>query len=469
MITIIKNGTIITAGDTIDADILIENGVISAVGKDFPEAGADEIIDASGMYIMPGGIDPHTHLDMPFGGTVSSDDFFTGHKAAAFGGTTCHIDFAIQQKGHSMVDAIKTWKKKAEGKAAIDYSFHVALTDPVESSVEEIPDLLTEGVASLKIFMAYKGAFQVDDTTFMKAMKKSAAYGLTTMVHAENGDAIALLTEELLKAGKTAMGYHNVAHSAAIEAEATARAVSFVEITNAPLYIVHIACKEGLEAVRKGRRKGLPVMGETCVQYTYLTDQHIATADFEGAKYICSPPPKSKDDQSAVWEALRDHTVQTVATDHCPFWFDGTKEGRTPGKELGKESWAKVPNGVPGIEDRLPVLWHLGVNSGKISPNRFVEITSTNPAKIFGLYPQKGTISVGAHADLVIFDPKKEHTISAETHHMNVDYNCYEGMTVKGWPQQVMVRGKTLVKDGEWLGAQGYGKFIPRKSFNEIV
>ncbi|GAK50819.1 dihydropyrimidinase [Candidatus Moduliflexus flocculans] len=469
MITIIKNGTIITAGDTIGADILIENGLISAIGKDFPEAGADEVIDASGMYIMPGGIDPHTHLDMPFGGTVSSDDFFTGHKAAAFGGTTCHIDFAIQQKGHSMIDAIKTWKKKAEGKAAIDYSFHVALTDPVESSVEEIPNLLTEGVSSLKIFMAYKGAFQVDDTTFMKAMKKSAAHGLTTMVHAENGDAIALLTEELLKAGNTAMGYHNVAHSAAIEAEATARAVSFVEITNAPLYIVHIACKDGLEAVRNGRRKGLPVMGETCVQYTYLTDQHIATADFEGAKYICSPPPKSKDDQIAVWEALRDNTVQTVATDHCPFWFDGTKEGRTPGKELGKESWAKVPNGVPGIEDRLPVMWHLGVNSGKISPNRFVEITSTNPAKIFGLYPQKGTISVGAHADLVIFDPEKEHTISAETHHMNVDYNCYEGMTVKGWPKQVMVRGKTLVKDGEWLGAQGYGEFIPRKSFNKIV
>ena len=469
MTTIIKNGTIITAGDTIEADILIEDGIIAALGSAFPESGVDEVIDAAGMFIMPGGIDSHTHLDMPFGGTVSSDDFFTGHKAAAFGGTTCHIDFAIQQKGNSMVDAINTWKQKAEGKAAIDYSFHVALTDPVDSSVEEIPELLKEGVSSLKIFMAYKGSFQVDDTTFMKALKKSAEHGLTTMVHAENGDAIALLTEELLAAGKTGMGYHNVAHSAAIEAEATARAVSFVEITGAPLYIVHIACEDGLKAVREGRRKGLPVMGETCVQYTWLTDQDIDTEDFEGAKYICSPPPKSKKDQLAVWEALRDGTVQTVATDHCPFWFDGTKEGRTPGKELGKESWDKVPNGVPGIEDRFPVMWHLGVNSGKISPNRFVEITSTNPAKIFGMYPEKGTVSIGAHADLVIFDPEKEHTISAETHHMNVDYNCYEGMTVKGWPKQVMVRGKILVKDDEWLGEQGYGEFVSRKPFNETL
>jgi len=469
MTRIIKNGTLITAGDTIKADILIKDEIISAISTDLSAEKADEVIDAEGMYIMPGGIDPHTHLDMPFGGTVSSDDFFTGHRAAAFGGTTCHIDFALQQKGSTMTQAIRDWKKKAVGKAAVDYSFHVALTDPVDSSVAEIPELLKEGVSSLKIFMAYKGAFQVDDETFIKALKKSAEHGLTTMVHAENGDAIALFTEELLAEGKNAMGYHNVAHSAAIEAEATHRAVSFVEMTRAPLYIVHIACKDGLEALRQGRRKGLPVMGETCVQYTWLTDEDIDTEDFEGAKYICSPPPKSKEDQKAVWEALQDGTLQTVATDHCPFWFDGTQEGRTPGKELGKESWAKVPNGVPGIEDRLPVMWHLGVNSGKISPNRFVEITSTNPAKIFGLYPQKGTLSVGSHADLVIFDPKKEHVISAESHHMNVDYNCYEGMKVQGWPREVMVRGKTLVKEGQWLGEKGYGNFLSRKAGNEIL
>jgi len=469
MTTIIKNGTVITAGETFKSDILIEDGIIKSLGMKFEESKSDHVIDAAGLFVMPGGIDPHTHLDMPFGGTVSSDDFFTGHKAAAFGGTTCHIDFAIQQKGKTMVDAVREWKQKALGKAAIDYSFHVALTDPEDRSIEEIPELLKEGVSSLKVFMAYKGAFQVDDTTFLKALKKSASHGLTTMVHAENGDAIALLTEELLAEGKNAMGYHNVAHSAAIEAEATSRAVSFVEMTGAPLYIVHIACKDGLEAVRKGREKGLPVMGETCVQYTHLTDSWINTDDFEGAKYICSPPPKGEEDQTAVWKALRDGTVQTVATDHCPFWFDGSKEGRTPGKELGKESWVKVPNGVPGIEDRLPVMWHLGVNSGKISPNRFVEITSTNPAKIFGMYPDKGSVSVGAQADLVLFDPEWEHTISAETHHMNVDYNCYEGMTVKGWPRQVMVRGKLLVKDGEWLGEAGFGQFVSRKSSNEIL
>ncbi|MDC7234015.1 MAG: dihydropyrimidinase [Spirochaetales bacterium] len=469
MKTLIKNGTVVTAGETFKSDLLIEEGIITSMSRDMDDVDVDEVIDASGLLIMPGGIDPHTHLDMPFGGTSSSDDFFTGHKAAAFGGTTCHIDFAIQQKGKTMVDAIQEWKKKAEGKAAVDYGFHVALTDPVDSSIDEIPELLKEGVSSLKIFMAYKGAFQVDDTTFLKALKKSAESGMTTMVHAENGDAIALITEELLAEGKNAMGYHNIAHSAAIEAEATARAVSFVEMTKAPLYIVHIACEEGLEAVRKGRAKGLPVMGETCVQYTHITDDWIDTEDFEGAKYICSPPPKGEADKAAVWKALRDGTVQTVATDHCPFWFEGGKEGRLPGKELGKESWVKVPNGVPGIEDRFPVMWHLGVNSGKITPNRFVELTSTNAARIFGMYPQKGSVSVGAHADLVLFDPEAEHTISAESHHMNVDYNCYEGMNVKGWPRQVMVRGKTLVKDGEWLGEAGYGSFVSRESDNEII
>ena len=469
MKTIIKNGTLITASEHLVTDILIVNGIIAALGKAFPEEGADEVIDAKGLLVMPGGIDPHTHLDMPFGGTVSSDDFHTGHKAAAFGGTTCHIDFALQSKGGTMVQAIQTWKGRAKDKACIDYGFHVALTDPVPSSIQEIPEILKEGVSSLKIFMAYKGVFQVDDTTFLQALSMSAKHGLTTMVHAENGDAIALRTEELLAQGKTGMGYHNVAHSEIIEAEATARAVSFVEMSGAPLYIVHIACKEGLEAVRRGRLKGLPVMGETCIQYTYLTDQCIDTPDFEGAKYICSPPPKSQESQNAVWQSLQDGSLQTVATDHCPFWFDGTKPGRTPGKELGKSSWAKVPNGVPGIEDRLPVLWELGVNSGKISPNRFVELVSTNPAKIFGLYPQKGTIAVGSDADLALWDPKKEHKISATNHHMNVDYNCYEGLKVTGWPVLVMVRGKTLVKGDQWLGQQGYGQFLPRGPHGEIL
>lgn len=468
MKTIIKNGLVITAGDSVEQDIYIEDGIIKALGKDFPETDA-EVFDAKGRMVMPGGIDAHTHLDMPFGGTVSSDDFFTGHRAAAFGGTTTHIDFALQSKGETLKQGIQTWKARAKNKAAIDYGFHIAVTDPTEETINEIPSIKEEGVSSLKVFLAYKGVFQVDDTAFMSTMQKAAESGMLTMVHAENGDAIALKTKELLEKGCTDMKYHSVAHSEAIEAEATARAVSFVEITGAPLYIVHIASGNGLEAVRRGRRKGLPVMGETCVQYLFITDEKIDQPGFEGAKYICSPPPKSKKDLENIWEGVCDGTVQTVATDHCPFWFDGTKEGRTPGKELGKESWHKVPNGVPGIEDRFPMTWHGAVNSGKISPNRFVEIISTNPAKIFGMYPKKGTIAVGSDADLVIFDPEKSHTISASTHHMNVDYNLYEGTTVKGWPEKVFVRGTLLVDGKEWLGEEGFGEFIHRDTHNPVL
>ena len=315
MKTLIKNGKVITAGDSIIQDIFIEDGVIQALGRDFPEDGCT-VIDAQGKFVMPGGIDAHTHLDMPFGGTVSSDDFFTGQRAAAFGGTTCHIDFALQSKGKSLKEGVQSWKKKAEGKAAIDYSFHVAVTDPTEETICEIPSLKEEGVTSLKVFLAYKNVFQVDDTAFMTIMSKAEESGMLTMVHAENGDAIALKTEELLAGGFTEMKYHSEAHSEVIEAEAIQRAVAFVEITGAPLYIVHIASGNGLEAVRKGRRKGLPVMGETCIQYLYITDAALDQEGFEGAKYICSPPPKKEADKKAVWEALTDNTLQTVATDH---------------------------------------------------------------------------------------------------------------------------------------------------------
>lgn len=468
MNTIIKNGFVITAGDSIYQDILIKNGIIKSLGKDFNEEGA-EIIDAAGMYIMPGGIDAHTHLDMPFGGTVSSDDFFTGHRAAAFGGTTCHIDFALQSKGQTLKQGVLDWKKKAAGKAAVDYSFHIGVTDPTDETIQEIPEIKAEGVTSLKVFLAYKDLFQVDDTAFMKIMSKAAENGILTMVHAENGDAIALKTKELLEDGCTEMKYHSIAHSEAIESEAINRAVYFVEITGAPLYIVHIASGNGVEAVRNGRRKGLPVMGETCVQYLYITEDKLNQEGFEGAKYICSPPPKKEEDKKAIWEGVCDGTIQTIATDHCPFWFDGTKKGRTPGKELGINSWAKVPNGVPGIEDRFPLTWDGAVNTGKITPNRFVEIISSNPAKIFGLYPKKGTIAVGSDADIVIFNPVKKHTISAKTHHMNVDYNLYEGKTVTGWPEKVLVRGRLLVDGDKWLGEKGYGEFVFRKADNEIL
>ncbi len=470
MRTIIKGGTIVTAGDTVAADVLVEDGVITAIGNPGVEIRQnDEIIEAKGLLVMPGGIDPHTHLEMPFGGTVSSDDFFTGHRAAAFGGTTTHIDFALQAKGESLVDGIRTWKARARDKAAIDYGFHIAVSDPTDETIAEIPNVAGEGVTSLKVFLAYKNVFQVDDTAFLRVLETAGGAGMLTMVHAENGDAIAMATDRLLAEGKTDMKYHNVAHSAIIEAEATSRAVDFVEITGSPLYIVHVASGQGLKAIRRGRRKGLPVMAETCSQYLTLTDKDIETGGFEGAKYICSPPPKSAWDQSIIKECIADGTIQTLATDHCPFWFDGTKEGRTPGKELGKDSWAKVPNGVPGIEDRYVVLWQLGVNSGLITPERFVALSSTNAAKIFGMYPKKGTLSVGADADIVLFDPKRKHTISADTHHMNVDYNVYEGLEVTGWPVRVLSRGRTLVADGEWLGEAGYGQFVSRKTGGAVL
>lgn len=465
---LIKGGTVVTAGDTLEADVLIQDGVVKAVGAGLDAEGA-EVIDASGLLVMPGGIDPHTHLEMPFGGTVSSDDFFTGHRAAAFGGTTCHIDFALQSKGETLKQGIQTWKKRAEGKAAIDYGFHIAVTDPTDATIAEIPTIVDEGVTSLKVFMAYKGVFQVDDTAFLNVLKSAEKARMLTMVHAENGDAIAMETDRLLAEGKTGVKYHNEAHSAIIEAEATSRAVDFVEMTGAPLYVVHVASGQGLQAIRRGRRKGLPVMAETCIQYLHLTDQDIATEDFEGAKYICSPPPKTEWDKTIVYECIGDGTIQTVATDHCPFWFDGTKEGRTPGKELGKDSWAKVPNGVPGIEDRYIMLWHFGVNSGLITPEEFVALSSANAAKIFGMYPKKGTIAVGADADIVIFDPTIKRTVTADKHHMNIDYNCYEGIEVEGWPVKVLSRGEVIVDGDKWLGSKGRGQFVPRETDGAVL
>jgi len=470
MRTIIQGGTIVGAGDTIAADVMIESEKIAAIGKLGNQRRVeDQVIDARGLLVMPGGIDPHTHLDMPFGGTRSSDDFFTGHRAAAFGGTTTHIDFAIQTRDGSLIDGIRAWKAKAEGKAVIDYSFHISIVDSTDETIAEIPNLNREGVSSIKVFLAYKNLFQLDDKSFLKILGVAGEAGILTLVHAENGDAIALISERLLAEGKNDMKYHNTAHSAVIEAEATSRAVDFVEITRSPLYIVHVASGRGLQAIRRGRLKGLPVMAETCSQYLTLTDKAIETDGFEGAKYICSPPAKSAWDQGIIYECLADGTIQTVATDHCPFWFDGTREGRFAGKELGKSSWAKVPNGVPGIEDRFAVLWHVGVNGGLISPERFVALVSTNAAKIFGLYPRKGTVSVGSDADIVLFDPKKRHRISASTHHMNVDYNVYEGLEVSGWPVRVLVRGRTLVEGDRWLGEAGFGRFIPRPSTGMVL
>jgi dihydropyrimidinase len=468
MPTLIKNGTIVTAADSVQADLLIEDERVALIGLDLPTEGV-HVIDATGRLLLPGGIDVHTHLELPFGGTVSSDDFFTGHRAAAFGATTTHIDFVIQPVGGSLKEGIDVWHDKAADKAAIDYGFHVAITDLRDDVMAEIPTVVDEGITSLKLFMAYKGLFQVDDTTLFRAMQVAAEHGLLVMVHAENGDVIADLTKRLLDEGKTAPKYHATAHPAMAESEATGRAVAFSGISGAPLYVVHVTCEEAVEQLALGRAKGFPVMGETCTQYLFVFEEDLARPGYEGAKYVCSPPVRQPKDAAVLWKALADGGLQAISTDHCPFWFEGGVKGRIAGKELGREGFHQIPNGMPGIEDRMPVMWHAGVGGGHYSANRFVEITSTNPAKIFGLYPRKGTIAVGSDADIVIWDAEKEHTISATTHHMNTDYNVYEGMRVRGWAEKVLLRGRVIVDGDSWLGAAGGGRFLRRKPFAEVL
>ena len=482
--TLFKGGTIVTASDMVQADILVEGEKISLFGADIASDG-HEVVDCAGKYIMPGGIDVHTHLDLPFGGTFSNDDFDTGHKAAAFGGTTCHIDFIIQPIGGTLKQGVDTWRKKAQ-KAQIDYGFHMAVTDLRDDVLEEIPTLIDEGITSLKVFMAYKNVFMVDDDTLFRCMQKAKENGMVVMVHAENGDVEALLTPKLLAEGKTDPVWHASSRPPEIEGEATNRAIVMSGLTGCPLYVVHMTCESSIDALRRGRQAGYPVMGETCTQYFFLTvDEHLGAPGFEGAKYICSPPIRSTHDQGILWQAVQDGTLQHISTDHCDFWYEGgvgpwqawgdshpngdwaefeaqDPSYRRPGKELGKGDFSKIPNGMPGLEDRMMVIWEHGVNSGKLSPTKFVELMSTNPAKIFGMYPQKGTIAIGSDADLLVWDPEAEHTISAETHHMRVDYNVYEGMKVTGKPVQVFQRGHKLVDGDEWLGANGNGKFVHR-------
>ncbi len=467
---LIKNGTVVTAGDSVKADVLIEGEKIVRLGKNLSEEGCEEVIDAAGKLLLPGGIDVHTHLDMPFGGTFSADDFYTGQRGAAYGGTTMHIDFALQPlEGGSLRDGLAQWHKKAEGKTIIDYGFHAAVTGPSDEVIEEIPKLVDEGVTSLKIFQAYKGLFMADDSTLYKALKKAAEHGLLVMTHCENGDLVADLTEELIAAGKVEPRYHLEAHPMSIEREASARAIALAEAAKAPLYIVHMSGRESVEQLKIGRAKGLPVMGETCTQYMFVFEDDMRQPGYEGAKYACGPPVRTPEDGEYLWGALADGTLQAISTDNASFYWEGGKDGRRAGKELGKERFDKIPNGMPGIEDRMKVMWHNGVNSGKMSANRFVQITSTNPAKIFGMYPDKGTISVGADADIVIWDPEKRSTISAKTHHVAPDYNVYEGMEVKGVPVRTIIRGTTVV-DGEELKVEkGFGRFVKRRPFGEIL
>lgn len=464
MSTVIKGGTVVTAGDIFPADVLIEGEQIMAVGHGLS---GDKVLDASGAYVIPGGIDVHTHLDMPFGGTVSSDDFFTGQRAAAFGGTTMHIDFSIQPKGASLRETLDIWQAKATGKAVIDYGFHVAITDLSEALLEEMAHCAEYGVTSVKLFMAYKGALQVDDTTLFRAMQQAAKHKLLIMVHAENGDAIDVLIKDALAADQLAPKYHALTRPPELEAEATARAVRLAEVSGAPLYVVHLTNAGALEAVRLARARGGAghIFAETCTQYFFFTKDDLARDGFEGAKWVCSPPFREKHDQAALWQGVADNSLQAVSTDHCPFWFEGGQDGRTPGKELGKASFAQIPNGCPGIEERLMLLYTHGVRTGKLSLNRWVELCSTNPARLFGCYPQKGAVAPGSDADLVIWDPEAKRTLSAATQHQRTDYTLYEGWEVVGAPRTVLSRGQVLVDNGEWKGEAGAGRFVHRRPF----
>ena len=486
-----KNGTIVTASDTVEGDLLVEGEIITLIGKDIDPAGHD-IVDCTGRYLMPGGIDVHTHLELPFGGTISNDDFDTGHMAAAFGGTTCHIDFVIQPIGGSLHDGLNTWRDKAKI-AQIDYGFHMAVTDLNDAVMEEIPTMVDEGITSLKLFMAYKNVFQVDDTTLYNTMRIAAEHGMIVMVHAENGDVEAALTPALLAEGKTEPYYHSKSRPPEIEGEATNRAVTMAGLTNCPLYVVHMTCEPAIEALRRGRAMGYPVMGETCKQYLFLTaDDHLGAPGFEGSKYVCSPPIRTRHDHDVLWQAVRDGTLQAISTDHCNFWFEGGKgpwqewaeahnggdwvafeaqdpSYRRPGKELGKGNFAKIPNGMPGLEERMMVIWEHGVNKGRFSANRFVELNCTNPAKIFGMYPRKGTLAVGSDADIAVWDPEENHVLSVETTHMRTDYIVYEGWPIKGKPVKVYQRGKLLTDGENWHGQNGAGQHIERQPYAPIL
>jgi dihydropyrimidinase len=453
--TLIQNGTVVNADSTVRADVLFDGGVIKEVRPNIPPNSAKTIVDAMGLLVLPGGIDAHTHLDMPFGGTNSADDFETGTRAAAIGGTTAIVDFAIQARGTKMRTALDTWWKKAEGKACIDYGLHMIVTDLPDAGLEDMDEMVREGVASFKLFMAYPNLLMVDDGTIFKAMRQTAKNGALICMHAENGSVIDVIVQRALAEGKTAPIYHALTRPTRAEAEAVHRAIAMAEMAGVPVYIVHLSSEEALNQVREARDRGLPAFAETCPQYLLLSLEDVQDKGWEGAKYVFTPPLREKKNQPKLWEGLRKDNLQVVSTDHCPFCFEDQKA-------LGKDDFTKIPNGGPGIENRLQLLHHHGVGKGNFTLQRFVELVSTAPARIFGMYPKKGVLAPGSDADIVLWDPLAAHTISAATHHMRVDYSMFEGFKVKGNARDVYSRGELIVSKGEFIGKPGRGQYLRR-------
>lgn len=469
---LIKNGTLITASETYQADILIQGEKIAAIGRDLEASLASqeelEVIEAAGKLILPGGVDPHTHFNLPMFGTVSSDDHYTGHKAAAFGGTTTVIDF-VPQDLESLEASVAAWHERADRLAAIDFGFHMNISRFDEATAAEIGHLPEMGISSLKVFTAYNNRLRLQDGEIFRTLRIAKEHGLLTLLHAENGDVIEVLVAEALAAGHSTPEWHALTRPAWGAVEATLRGIALAAQAGAPLYIVHMNAAGEVDQLEYAREGSLPVMGETCPQYLFFTQDMLKRPD--GAKWVCSPPLRTAADNRRLWQGLAKGTIQTIGTDHCPFFYDGSKpifyEGQAvaiPGKELGKEDFTKIPNGLPGVADRLPVLWTYGVRAGRITANQFVALTSTNPAKIFGLYPRKGALLPGADADVVIWDPERRLTYGVAHAHQRTDYNLYEDWELVGFPEKVWLRGKLIVNGSTWLGKAGMGEFLRRGS-----